>query len=117
MFGNKKKELFFLVGDQQKNYYPISNTTEPVELRMKLSKKAHVYSYSTYMLTDWLIDMGGISKALYFGGLIIAHFVALRLYKAALMQDIYLVQNKSVVEEETEAKRRKNFLSKSQRIE
>ena len=43
---------------------------------MSLSSKTHVYSFNTYMLTEWLIDMGGISKALYFGGLIVAHFVA-----------------------------------------
>ena len=52
---------------------------------MKLIKKVHVYSFSTYNITDWLIDMGGISKALYFGGLVVAHFVAMRMYKAALM--------------------------------
>ena len=32
-----------------------------------------------------MIDMGGISKAIYFGGMIIAHIVALRMYKAALI--------------------------------
>ena len=36
--------------------------------------------------------MGGISKALYFGGMVISHFVALRAYKAALMGDIFMVQ-------------------------
>ena len=71
--------------------YLAENSKGPVELQLSLSQKAHVYYFSTYMLTDWLIDMGGISKAIYFGGLIIAHFVALRMYKAALMQDIFLV--------------------------
>ena len=38
--------------------------------------------------------MGGISKAFYFGGLLIAHFFATRMYKAALMQDILMVQER-----------------------
>ena len=37
--------------------------------------------------------MGGISKSFYFGGMIIAHIVALRMYKAALISDIYMVQD------------------------
>ena len=44
------------------------------------------------MLTNWLIDVGGISKALYFGGMVISHFVALRAYKAALIGDVLMVQ-------------------------
>ena len=64
----------------------------PVELRLRLGAKAHFYSSSTYMLTNWLIDIGGISKALYFGGMIIAHFVALRAYEAALIGDSFMVQ-------------------------
>ena len=43
--------------------------------------------------------MGGFSKALYFGGMIISHFVALRMYKAALISDVFMVQRKSVAEE------------------
>ena len=62
---------------------------------MKLSKKAHNYAFSSYQLVDWLIDMGGISKALYFGGMIISHFFALRFYKAALISDIFMVQTKA----------------------
>ena len=60
-------------------------------MRISLGKKAHVYKLSVYMLADWLIDVGGISKALYFGGLIIAHFIAVRAYKAALIGDIFMV--------------------------
>jgi len=43
------------------------------------------------MLTNWLIQMGGISKALYFGGMILSHFFALRAYKAALIGDIFMI--------------------------
>ena len=50
-----------------------------------------MFAFSTYRITDWLIDMGGISKAIFFGGLLVAHFVAKRMYRAALMQDIFLV--------------------------
>ena len=54
------------------------------------------------MITEWLIDMGGISRAIYFLGLIIAHFFALRMYKAALIQDIFMVQGKSKPNQEIE---------------
>ena len=37
--------------------------------------------------------MGGISKSFYFGGMILAHMVALRMYKAALISNIYMVQD------------------------
>ena len=64
----------------------------PVELRLKIGDEAHIFSTTTYMLTNWLIDVGGISKALYFGGMVISHFVALRAYKAALIGDVLMVQ-------------------------
>ena len=44
------------------------------------------------MLTNWMIDMGGISRAFYFGGMIVAHQIALRAYKAALIGDVFMVQ-------------------------
>ena len=40
-----------------------------------------------------MIDMGGISKSFYFGGMILAHMVALRMYKAALISNIYMIQD------------------------
>ena len=58
------------------------------------------------MLTNWLIDMGGISKALYFGGLMISHFVALRAYKAALIGDVFMVQTEDKEWQEQEKKRK-----------
>ena len=61
-------------------------------MHIRLGRKAHLYSFNTYMLTEWLIDIGGISKAMYFAGLVLAHFFAERLYRAALMKDIFLVQ-------------------------
>ena len=91
LLGNKKEEHFFIVGDGQKNYYPKNKERAAVELNMKLSKKAHLYSLSLYMLTNWMIDMGGISRAFYFGGMIVAHQIALRAYKAALIGDVFMV--------------------------
>ena len=62
-------------------------------MKLSLGQVAHQYSVSAYSLTNWMIDMGGISKSFYFGGMIIAHIVALRMYKAALISDIYMVQD------------------------
>ena len=81
----KLREMFYLIGDIQKTYYPKQSGDSPVTLQVHLVNQAHLYAFSTYRITDWLIDMGGISKALYFGGLLVAHFVAKRMYRAALM--------------------------------
>ena len=85
MLGWKLRELFFLIGEIQKTYFPKQNKDSPITLQVHLVNQAHLYGFSTYRITDWLIDMGGISKALYFGGLLVAHFVAKRMYRAALM--------------------------------
>ena len=66
-----------------------------------------------YMLTNWLIDMGGISKAIYFGGLILAHFVASRMYKAALIQTLFMVQDKSLDGPDSDRKDRNDSSSGS----
>ena len=85
-------ETFFELGDKEKNYFPPKDSQATVELRMRLGSKAHFYSSSTYMITNWLIDIGGISKAMYFAGMIISHFVALRAYKNALIGASFMVQ-------------------------
>ena len=59
---------------------------------MSLSKKAHYYTFRSWMFTDWLIAVGGISKSMYFLGRIVSHFVAARLYYAAMIQDLFMVQ-------------------------
>ena len=76
-----------------------------VQVQLKVSKKAHMFQTTTYMLTNWLIDVGGISKALYFGGLMIAHFVALRAYKAALIGDVFMVQAEDEAEKAEQEKK------------
>ena len=92
MLGLKLREIFYLIGDIQKTYFPRQQSDALVSFSMLLTTQAHLYAFSTYRITDWLIAMGGISKALYFGGLLVANFVAKRMYRAALMQDIFLVQ-------------------------
>ena len=44
-----------------------------------------MYRRDVYTLIEWMIDMGGISKSLYFGGMIIAHVIAIQAYKAELI--------------------------------
>ena len=51
----------------------------------------HVYKREAYTLIQWLIDMGGISRSLYYGGMIIAHLIATQAYKAALISKIYMI--------------------------
>ena len=110
MFGQKDVEPFLVIGEKTKNYYPRNDSaTVPVELRLRMSKKAHSYDIHTYMLADWLIDVGGISKAFYFAGKVICHFVALRAYKAALIGDVFMVQNKSEAEKKEEEKEKEDL--------
>ena len=47
------------------------------------------------MLTDLLIDIGGISRAFIISGLIVSTFAAVHLYKAALIKDLFMVQVES----------------------
>ena len=44
---------------------------------MRLSKTALNIQQEVYMLTNLAVEVGGISRAFYASGLIIAHFVAL----------------------------------------
>lgn len=56
-----------------------------------MSSNAQNYDQSVYMLTDLLVDIGGISRAFVTVGLVIAHFAALHLYRAALIKDLFMV--------------------------
>ena len=108
ILGKKIYERFFLNGSLTKVYYPRndgdSDFTSPFTLRLKLSKKAHLYKQTVYMLTDWFIDIGGISRTLYIGGMIISHFIAARMYNKALIQALFMVQEKSVADKQTLSK-------------
>ena len=46
---------------------------------------------SVYTLTDLLIDIGGISRAVVTIGLFLTHFAALHLFKAALVQNLFMM--------------------------
>ena len=47
---------------------------------------------SVYTLTDLLIDIGGISRAVVTIGLFLTHFTALHLFKASLVQNLFMMQ-------------------------
>ena len=82
-----------------KVYYPeISEDFQidrPFEISFELSKTTHTLVQSVYKITDLLIDIGGISRAMYTIGLFLAHFAAMHLYKAALVKDLFMVQDAS----------------------
>ena len=67
MLGLKLREMFYLIGDIQKTYFSKQEADSPVTLKVYLGNQAHLFAFSTYRITDWLIDMGGISKAIFFG--------------------------------------------------
>ena len=43
LFGRKEREQFFFFNQPQKVYYPRGDSNVVVELRVKLSSKAHIY--------------------------------------------------------------------------
>ena len=47
------------------------------------------------MLTDLLIDIGGISRAFIISGLIASSLAAVHLYKAALIKDLFMLQTEA----------------------
>ena len=47
------------------------------------------------MVTNLLIEIGGISRAFVKFGMIVAHLTAFYLYKAALIKDLFLVEAES----------------------
>ena len=80
------------MGNIQKVYYDIeSKTTQnPFEVKLSLSKRALEYRYNSYTAIDWMIDMGGFSKFMFYGGMAIAVLSAFRLQQADLMQEIFM---------------------------
>ena len=91
--GTSEEESHVIVENIRQIFHPRTGNESHVSLKIKLGQGAYLYSQSAYTLTSWMIDMGGISKSFYFGGMIIAHIVALRMYKAALISNIYMVQD------------------------
>ena len=91
--GQPVEESHIVVEKVNQVRYPKIASGSPVTMKLKMGEYAHLYSQQAYSLTNWMIDMGGISKAIYFTGMILAHIVALRMYKAALISDMYMVQD------------------------
>ena len=79
---NKKRFFVSKVGD--KTYYPETSDEfvkgRPFEINIFLSRETNVIQHSVYMLTDLIIDIGGISRALFFAGLFASNFAAIYLY-------------------------------------
>ena len=61
-------------------YYPAGSRGVPFEVKLNLSKRSHEYTQDIYTIVDWMIDMGGFSKAMFYTGMGIAMVSALRLY-------------------------------------
>ena len=97
IFGKQNLFKFFSIGSLDKTYYPRNQKSEsPFELSFRLGKRTHFYSQTKYTMTQWAIDIGGFSRAMFVLGMVFAHFVAIRLYKAALITDTFLVQEKKI---------------------
>lgn len=47
------------------------------------------------MLTDLLVDIGGISRAFVTVGLFCANFAGLHLYRTALIKDLFMEQDRT----------------------
>ena len=76
-----KNERFFRLGEISKIYYPSNMDIAPTfKVKLNLSKKTNEYYQNIYTIVDWMIDMGGFSKACFYGGMGIAMVSALRLY-------------------------------------
>ena len=89
---------FYKMVPLAKTYYPLSSAADsraPLRISMRLSKQAHIYSQSALTMVNVLAEVGGISRTLFAGGYVIAHFVAMHLYRAALIDDLFLVQEPS----------------------
>ena len=61
------------------------------EITMELSKNTIKIEQGVYTLTDLAVEIGGLSRAVYAAGLIFAHYVALQLYRTAVVKDLFMV--------------------------
>ena len=63
----------------------------PFEVSLELSKVATNINQEVYMYTMYFVEIGGISRATYIAGLILAHLAARELYKAALISELFMI--------------------------
>ena len=88
-----EEESYLIVGRTKQVLFPKPrNDTSPFSLRIYLGEHAHFFDKEAYTLTDWMIDMGGISRSCFIGGMVIAHVVASHMQQAQLISKIYSVQ-------------------------
>ena len=90
-----EEESYFIVGRMKQVLFPKfpkSDDASPFSLRIYLGENAHFFDKEAYTLTDWMIDMGGISRSCFIGGMVIAHVVASHMQQAQLISKIYSVQ-------------------------
>ena len=81
MLNQEKKQRFYALNNQGVYIYPdTSNEYKKdvaIEIELKLSKIATNIDQEVYSLTHWLVDIGGISRATYVIGGLMAHFFAI----------------------------------------
>ena len=77
-----EEESYLIVGRIKQVLYPKPKDSSPFTLRIYLGEHAHYFDKEAYSLADWMIDMGGISRSCFIGGMVIAHFVASHMQQA-----------------------------------
>ena len=71
-----EEESYLVVGRSRQVIHPQSDDSTPFQMNIRLGENGHFYDKDFYSLTDWLIDMGGISRSCYIAGMIISHVIA-----------------------------------------
>jgi len=81
LFRLEDKQRYFKISTEEKTYFPSSSTDYDsklaFEIAIELSTVAMSVEQEVYMLTSFLVDIGGISRAFYAAGLIVSHFAAI----------------------------------------
>ena len=96
MTQQENNDQFFIHDIKDKTYFTAASEDyvedRPFEVRMVMDKSAHKFKSTVYSITDLLIEIGGISRALIVGGIIATGFAAKYFYRAALVQDLFMEQ-------------------------
>ena len=74
--GQLEDESHFIVGRTWQVISPQTDDESPFKISINVGEHSHYYATHAYSVTDWLIDMGGISRSVFIGGMLIAHLVA-----------------------------------------
>lgn len=65
------------------------------EIQLELGKTAINIDQEVYTYTRLLVEIGGISRATYVAGALLAQFAAAQVYKSNLISDLFMVQAES----------------------